>query len=606
MQMAADKFCPSPRGWPPGAAGAKWLGTLAGLLLAGLVAVNALCAEVALRVVISGVEGEALTNVSAALAPPPGLVGDGSLDRQWLARFSRQAPQLAAEALKPFGYYHPRIETLLEEGETGYALLTVTVVPGEPMRIDRLEIDATGPGASDARLREQLQSFPLQRGEVLRQDRYEQAKSELRSLAVDLGYLDADFTIHRILVDPARNQAEVALTLATGARYHFAESRIDGAPDYPQPFLRRYLAFAPGDEFSYAQLGQTHLNFLNSDRFQEVTITPRQDLAVDRQVPVDIQLAPSPRRRLRPGIGYGTDTGARASLNYRDLNFAHRGHELRAETKAAEHQQSLSAAYLMPSYRHLSDLIAFRVGIDHEDIDTYESTQFFVEGEVVRAFGHGRLGSMYLRLLQEDFTIGDEDSRARLVLPGVRFSQHHYDDLLRPRKGYLYRLELRGTHQALGSDTGLLQTLVSANALRPLPWGLSLLARVQVGTTWQQEELQEIPPSLRFFAGGDQSVRGYAYQTLGPRDDSGKVVGGKHLLVGSIELERPLSDVWGLALFFDAGNAFDTFSDYEIYEGAGFGVRRYTPIGPLKFDLARQFGVSDANYRLHVSIGFAW
>src|SRR5512139_3240369 len=135
---------------------------------------------------------------------------------------------------------------------------------------------------------------------------------------------------------------------------------------------------------------------------------------------------------------------------------------------------------------------------------------------------------------------------------------------------------------------------------------MSLLARVQGGTIWRNEPLREIPPSLRFFAGGDQSVRGYAYQTLGPRDSSGDVVGGKHLLVGSIELERPLSENWGLALFYDAGNAFDSISAYELFEGAGCGLRRYTPVGPLKVDLARQVGVSDPSYRLHVSIGFTW
>jgi hypothetical protein len=107
-------------------------------------------------------------------------------------------------------------------------------------------------------------------------------------------------------------------------------------------------------------------------------------------------------------------------------------------------------------------------------------------------------------------------------------------------------------------------------------------------------------------AAGDQSVRGYGYQTLGPRDSSDEVVGGKNLLVGSVELERALSENWGVAVFYDAGNAFDSFSDYEIFQGAGLGVRRYTPVGPVKVDLARQLGVLDPSYRVHVSIGFAW
>jgi translocation and assembly module TamA len=129
---------------------------------------------------------------------------------------------------------------------------------------------------------------------------------------------------------------------------------------------------------------------------------------------------------------------------------------------------------------------------------------------------------------------------------------------------------------------------------------------VQAGATWQNEPLRELPPSLRFFAGGDQSVRGYGYQELGPRDSNDEVVGGKNLLVGSVELERALSENWGVAVFYDAGNAFDSFSDYRIFEGAGLGVRRYTPVGPVKVDLARQLGVPDPSYRLHVSIGFTW
>lgn len=579
---------------------------LAGLLLAVLATALPASSAEPLRVDINGVEGEALANLQAALAPPVGLTRGGVLDRQWLERHIRQVPRLAEDALKPFGYYHASVETRLEEPAPDSFLLTIGVQPGEPVRVADVALSVTGAGADEKLLRELRGKFPLRRGDILRQDLYEQAKEELRARAVDLGYLDAGFTVHRISIDLEANRSDIALELATGERYHFAAVNIDGAADYPQAFLRRYLAFAPGEPFSHARLGQTQLNYFDSDRFREVTVTPRIEQAEERQVPVDIQLVPSPRRRLRPGIGYGTDTGARLSVNYRDVNLQHRGHELSAEIKAAERQQSLLGGYIIPSHRHMSDHLALRAGLDHEDIDTYESTKLFVEAELVRTFGRGRLGSAYLRLLQEDFTIGTADSRSRLVLPGIQYSQRRYDDPLRPRKGYHYRLELRGTNQWLGSDSELLQALGSANAVRPLPGGFSLLARVQAGSTWQNDPLREIPPSLRFFAGGDQSVRGYPYQSLGPRDSSGKVVGGKHLLVGSIELERPLTETWGIALFVDAGNAFDNFSDYEIYEGAGFGLRRYTPVGALKFDLARQFGVADPSYRLHISIGFSW
>ena len=627
VRMPSIELCRSRKRGAGVLGGRRLLVGLVVLLGFGAVAAGTLHAAEPLRVVIKGVEGQALKNLQAALAPPPGLVRDGRVDPEWAERFARQVPKLAVEALKPFGYYHARVEAHLEEIETsaeevesylegvetpaekvagGTYRLTVEVHAGEAVRVERVEVTVVGPGAREKGLREQIRDFPLRRGHVLRQDLYEQAKGKLQAHALDLGYLDAEFAAHRLGIDLERNQAEVELTLATGEQYRFAEALIHGAPDYPDPFLRRYLAFAEGDAFSYARLGQTQLNYLNSDRFRDVVVTPRPELAKEQQVPVGIQLVPSARRRLRPGIGYGTDTGARATLRYKDVNLFHRGYEFSTELNVAERQQSLTAEFIMPSYRKLSDHAALRTGYDREDIDTYESRTLFVEGELVRALGGGRLGSVYLRLQQEDFTIGEEDSRSRLVLPGLRFSQRRYDDPLRPRRGYQYRTEVRGTHQVLGSDTGLLQALASANTLQPLPWGFSVFARVQAGATWQNEPLSEIPPSLRFFAGGDQSVRGYGYQTLGPRDSNDEVVGGKNLLVGSVELERALSENWGVAAFYDAGNAFDSFSDYEIFEGAGLGVRRYTPVGPVKVDLARQLGVPDPSYRLHVSIGFAW
>jgi len=580
------------------------------LLFCVIVAVAApLGAAELFRVEVEGgkrVKGKVLENLEATLAPPPGLVREGKVDRYWAERFARQAPRRAAAALKPFGYYHPRVETQLDEPAAGRFRLRVMIEPGPPLLVEAVAVTLTGPGAKSRGLQELVGKFPLAEGKVLRQDLYEEAKGELKARALELGYLDADFSEHRLEIDPARNLGRVVLTLATGEPYSFGNALIHGAPDYPDRFLGRYLAFDEGERFSYRLLGQTQLNYLNSDRFRDVIITPQRELAEERVVPVAIQLVPSARRRLRPGVGYGTDTGARVTLRYKDVNVWHRGHEFTSDFLIAQRRQSLRADYILPNYRHLNEHTALRAGYDQEELDTYDSRLLFVEAEQVRAFAPGLLGSVYLRLLREDFEIGEEDATARLLLPGIRFTLRRYDDPVRPRSGYQLRLELRGTDKSLGSDASLMQALGAANLLLPLPKKFSLFLRGQAGATWQNDPLRDIPPSLRFFAGGDQSVRGYGYQTLGPEDDSGDVVGGKNLLVGSVELERALGEDWGVVIFYDAGNAFDSFSDYRIYEGAGLGVRRYTPIGPVKVDLARQIGVDDPSIRLHVSIGFTW
>jgi translocation and assembly module TamA len=138
----------------------------------------------------------------------------------------------------------------------------------------------------------------------------------------------------------------------------------------------------------------------------------------------------------------------------------------------------------------------------------------------------------------------------------------------------------------------------------PLPWRLSIQSRLKTGFTLQQGSFEELPASIRFFAGGDRSVRGYAYQSLGPKDSSGDVIGGKNILVASLELDRAILSDWGVAAFFDIGNAFNSFDSITLFKGAGVGVRYYTKIGALRLDLARQIGIPNPGFRVHFTVGF--
>lgn len=576
--------------------GLVWLLALPGLALAAD----------PVEVVIKGVEDRVMENVQAVLSVPSGLVQQGEVDRPWLDRFVRQIPQKIRPALEPFGYYTPTAQTLLEITRDNRYLIHVTIDPGVPTRVSEVSVQLEGDGAANPVLRDLAGKFPLRRGDILQHETYEEGKGALQARALDLGFIDANWRRHEVRVTSASAQADIDLLLATGPLYYFGDTRISGADAYPEPFLRRYLAFRSGEVFTYAKLGQTQLNFLDSDRFREITITPLLTEASGALVPVEVRLQSRPSRRLRPGVGYGTDTGARLSLRYKDVNIFDRGHELGGDLLLAEWKQTVEASYTIPSLSNMDSYTKFRIGYDRDVNDTFTSASTFAEAERVRGFGRGRLGSVYLRLLQEDYSIGTQENTSRMVLPGIRFSRRNFNDPVRPRQGYSYSLETRGGHQLLGSDTGLLQGLVSGNALIPLPYKMAVLLRAQGGVTFQNERIAEVPASLRFYAGGDQSVRGYGYQTLGPRDSSGKVIGGKHLAVGSVELEKSLGPNWSSALFYDLGNAFNNPDALEWAMGTGIGVRRYTVVGPLKLDLARQLGEPKPAFRLHISIGFGW
>ena len=432
--------------------------------------VTPLSAAEPLEVVVESLEGDVLKNVRDMLVLPYGLIQEGKVDRLWLERFGRQADEKILTAMEPYGYYSARVTTTIEEVSAGAYRLRVSVIPGEPVRVTEVTLALHGPGADEEPLKRQAAAFPLKKGGVLLQQRYEEAKGELLSRAQELGYLDADFTVHEIRIAKTSSTADIRLELETGSRYFFNGARIEGAADYPEEFVRRYLAFKPGEAFSYARLGETQLNFTNSERFREVNVTPEKAEARDFHVPVLIQLKPAPSRSLRQGIGYGTDTGGRFNVRYRDLNMLQRGHEFYSNLYISERLQGIAAGYILPDPVDIRSSTVLQLNLQQEDVTTYTSRLIALELDKNQSFGKRELGTAYVRLQREEYTVGAQDSSARLVLPGLRLSGDHYDNPIRPTRGFRYAFDLRGTHRLLGSDTELLQLISEGSFLLPLPW----------------------------------------------------------------------------------------------------------------------------------------
>ena len=254
----------------------------------------------------------------------------------------------------------------LEPSDEGIYRFAVAVKAGEPVRVKSINVIAHGPGASEEAIKKMVAEFPLRQGDRLRQDVYEEAKEDLQKKAVSIGYLDAAYSKHSIRVTLSQLSAEIDLVLETGPQYYFGDVTFAGEAGFPEPFLARYLAFKRGETYSQEKIAQTQVNFVSADRFKMVTINGKKDEAKDNFVPIEITLVPLKQKRVKFGIGYGTDTGVRGSIRYQDFNILGSGQLFDAELKVSQIFQGLGARYVFPSHIDVKSLASIKLGWEHE------------------------------------------------------------------------------------------------------------------------------------------------------------------------------------------------------------------------------------------------
>ncbi len=560
-----------------------------------------------LRLKIKGVDKELQKILDRALVLPPSLISEGIINKTWLNHYQQQLPDRVSAILEPYGYFHSQVSSRVKEIKPGEYRIKVKIKPGTPLKVTSLSLKVTGPGADLPELNQLLKDFPLHIGDILRQDLYEEGKAALLQGAINLGYFDAEFQQHQILVDRDKRRVNIILHLKSKVRFRFGETIFENRGDYLERFLRRYLTYQEGEYFSRTGLNQTRRKLRDANLFRTIEIRPLRDRAKDHRIPIQISLESSPRHQLFPGIGYGTDSGVRGSLRYRNRNLFHRGHEFQGDLRISEEDQYFITTYTIPDLDSLDRKTRITAGIRNEDNTSYESNKLFSEVEYMRAFRQNLTASLFLRQERERYWIGDDSSRlSHLLMAGGRLNLQLVDNLLTPQRGIQTRLELKGGTDALFSAISLLQLTGNITTIHPLPQQLSLLLRLRGGATWHSNSFSHIPASLRFFPGGGESIRGYKYKSLGPKDDDGQVIGGKHQLIANIELERKITQDWGIILFTDIGNSFNSFSDYRTRQGAGAGVNYYTAVGAINIALARPIDGHGNKYRLSLSVGAEW
>ncbi len=544
---------------------------------------------------ISGVEAELENNIRAYVS----LAGEPCDAPAWrVRRRFRDIESEIRDALQPFGYYEPQIEVELELNPDCWQA-GAKVLPGEPVRLRRLETEISGEARNDPAFAA-LAPDELAPGRRLEHAPYDQYKQALQSLAADRGYFDARFTENRLDIWPAEKVADARLHFDSGPRYRLADIRLQ--QDILEPKLvAAYVDLEPGSLYDGRELARARRDLSNSGYFGRVEILPQLDEAADGQVPLLVSLEPGTRIEYSFGVGASTDMGPRLRTGFRHNRLNARGHRLMADLGVSSTIQGLTAEYRRPRRDPRTDWMSYTGALAREDTDTFTNELGRVGLRRTKRLSASWIRTLSLDFSYERFSIASDTDSSTLLLPAIALDHKHADNDLYPNQGRRIGFELLGANRSLGSSVSFSQAKVFARVVRSWSSNGRWLARAAAGAT-RTSEFDKLPPSARFFAGGDESVRGFDYESLGPTDAEGNVIGGRNLLVASLEYEHRLKGNYYGAAFVDAGNAFND-TDFDPAVGAGLGIKWRSPLGPIRLYVGIPLSGEDSGARLHLRLG---
>ena len=586
---------------------------VASCLFASSLATFAVHAAEVGEVRIVGLDEPMTDNVRAALTLVEARGKE--LSGRRLAYLVREADNETREALQPFGYYSPTISVERSRGE-GATTVTITVDPGQPVTVRRSHVAIEGEGGRDRYLKEDLGEFQPKPGEVFDHRLYEASKTTIsRRLAVR-GYFDADFASRRVEVTRADHAADIDLVWTSGQRYDMGPLHFEQTPQtiIRPALLQRLQYWEDGSYYHQGKLDRLRESLARLDYFASIDIQPRPEDAVGNDVPVTVTLTPAKRSIYTAGLGYGTDSGAGVRLGLERRYVNDRGHKALAQLDYAERRKTLTVQYRIPAFAWLDGWYTISAQAADEQSDYVDSRRVELVGSRSGEINSHLTAVASLHALRERWAyLADDDGDpatardyrfATFTYPSLRAEYIDADNLVFPRDGLSGTLMLRGGVEGAGSDASFTQVRATSHWYRGIGASNRLLVRGELGHTYTNS-LVDMPPSLRFFAGGDDSIRGYGWREVGPRIEGvdGKLyaVGAENVATASVEFEHYFSENWGAAAFVDSGSAFNDSPEWRT--GVGMGVRWRSPVGPVRVDIAHGLDDPDASFQIYLSVG---
>ena len=618
-------------------------------------------ARAGVTITISGVSDPLRSNVLAYLSfaryqRSKGLTPD-TVDRLE-SRIGREV----RSALRPYGYFEPKVHSSVKASGAGNWQVAISIDPGQPVILRSVSVQVVGPGARSRRFTHITASLPpsLQAGSRLDEAAYDAVRSDLLQTAATYGYLDAKLTRHELQVDPATHTALVALELETGERYRFGDTMIRQHA-VSEKLVRRYLRYRKGQPFNLTQVLRTQFALDDSEYFSNLEVLTGAPDRADHTVPVNISADPNRPNVYSIAAGYETDTGARGILSWQDRRVNQYGHKMSVDLEAAQvTKYSLQSRYIIPLGDPAVENLTLSGIVEQQQLADVDSRTMSLGPSVTRVTGRwqtvwfvngvhatgtvqgtpecatGSSATPFAQCLDSTGkpipTITAGTATNDLLVPGVDIASVPRGYLGEPMFEHGFFAELRGSEGAFGSKANFVQIHIQVQRVIRLTPKWHLLLRDELGAT-VASHFDAMPSVMRFFAGGEGSVRGFAYNDLSPTQNFCEQVvapgiparqecvlnqkaGGKDLFTGSVEFDRDLPRNFGVAFFFDYGNAFNHLGSQEqtvftdqhfvltkeplLQYGAGIGFRVRLPVLTLGIDVGQPLSQSGSP-RLYIN-----
>lgn len=547
-------------------------------------------------------------------------------DRPWY-RFWEERPVFDAvtfrtdlERLRRFyevnGYYEAALVYDLEvDEEAGRIAVQMEVSEGEPVLISEINVEVAvkGPDQKPPPLPEEL---PVKRGEIFREQDYQQGEQILRGAFLDNGYAHVE-TQRKAEINLDEHNARIRYGAEPGPIAYFGETVVKGSGKVEPELVTRELTYDAGELYSLSKIVESREKILALELFSTVRVGPAETAGKPTTVPMEVEVAEREHREIRIALGYGTEDEFRTQLEWRHLNWLGGGRRLSVLAKYSSLAASGAVTLVQPHFlsRDTQGTLGFRHDQETEDTYLRNASRFLPRldhrfSKTLTAFVGYRLEYNQLNNIDSDVALALGEIRRKGVLsgPAAGLVWNTSDNPFYPKKGHVLALHLDQAGTIWGGKYSFFKLTAEARKYIDIGWDTIFASRLKLGFADPLGSEKNLPLFERFYAGGEKSVRGYGRRRLGPLTADDDPIGGLSLVEGSLEFRRPLWKELNGAVFIDFGQVSTQTYDPPVDDlrfSGGFGLSYSTPVGPIRLDIGFPFKrpPGDRGWQIHFSIG---